>query len=107
MSPRIKSTLHRACIISALLTLDVLTLDAVRLCQFKFAQHYKPKQHTYRLQMSQCSSARNIQLGASVRLWRDARFSHKSTLIGLRTPSTAMHSESFINVHCNNFSCFN
>lgn len=37
MSPRRKSTLHRACIISALLTLDVLTLDAVRLCQFKFA----------------------------------------------------------------------
>lgn len=83
MSPRRKSALHPACIISALLTLDVLTLGAVRLCQFKFAQHYKPKQHTYRLQMSQCSSARNIQLGASVRLWRDARFSHKSTLIGL------------------------
>lgn len=52
MSPRRKSTLHPACIISALFTLDVLTLGAVRLCQFKFAQHYKPKLHTYRLQMS-------------------------------------------------------
>lgn len=107
MSPRRKSTLHPVWIISALLILDVLTLGAVRLSQFKFAQRYKPKKHTYRLQMSQCSSARNIQLGASVRLWRDARFSHKSTLIGLRTPNTAMHPEPFINVHCNNFSCFN
>lgn len=97
MSPRRKSTLHRACIISALLTLDVLTLDAVRLCQFKFAQHYKPKQHTYRLQMSQCSSARNIQLGASVRLWRDARFSGCALLTQRFTDTK--HSHAFRILH--------